>query len=57
MGNQSVIGVLGKGKILLKLTSIKTLALNNVLYVPSLCRNLVFGALLNKVGLKICVKG
>ena len=56
MGNQSVTGVFGKGKILLKLTSSKTLALNNVLYVPSLCRNLVFGALLNKVGLKIVLE-
>ncbi|KAK9681844.1 hypothetical protein RND81_10G031300 [Saponaria officinalis] len=31
----------------------KTLALNNVLYVPSLRRNLVSGALLNKGGMKL----
>lgn len=53
MGNSSVAGVLGKGKILLKLTSGKTLCLNNVLYVPSMRRNLISGGLLNKAGLKI----
>ena len=42
-----------KGKVFLKLTSEKTLSLNNVLYVPSLRRNLVSGALPNKVGLKL----
>ncbi|KAL0378952.1 UNVERIFIED_CONTAM: hypothetical protein Sradi_3200700 [Sesamum radiatum] len=41
MGNSTTAGVLGKGKIFLKLTSGKTLALNDVLYVPSLRRNLV----------------
>ncbi|GAA0174399.1 hypothetical protein LIER_27796 [Lithospermum erythrorhizon] len=34
-------------------TSGKTLALSNVLYVPTLCRNLVSSALLNKAGLKL----
>ncbi|XP_021764848.1 uncharacterized protein LOC110729418 [Chenopodium quinoa] len=52
MGNSSTAGVLGKGKVHLKLTSTKTLFLNNVLYVPFLRRNLVSGALLNKAGLK-----
>ena len=56
MGNQSVVGVLDKGKILLKLTFGKTLALNIVLYVPSLCINLVSGALLNKTRLKIVLE-
>ena len=56
MGNQSVASVLSKGKILLKLTYGKTLALNNVVYVPSLRRNLVYGALLNKAGLKIVLE-
>ncbi|XP_021757936.1 uncharacterized protein LOC110722971 [Chenopodium quinoa] len=36
MGNSSSSEVLGKGKVVLKLTSGKTLALHNVLYVPSL---------------------
>ncbi|PHT60559.1 hypothetical protein CQW23_02922 [Capsicum baccatum] len=51
MGNSTT--AMGKGKILLKLTSRKTLALNNVLYIPSLRRNLVSGVLLNKVDLKL----
>ncbi|KAL0291506.1 UNVERIFIED_CONTAM: hypothetical protein Scaly_2634600 [Sesamum calycinum] len=38
MGNSTTAGVLGKGKIFLKLTSDKTLALIDVLYVPSLRR-------------------
>ena len=53
MGNSTTAVVMGKGKVLLKLTSGKTLSLNNVLYVPSLRRNLVSRALLNKVGLKL----
>ena len=57
MGNSSTIMVLGKGKIFLKLTSGKTLALNDVLYVPSLRRNLVSSSLLNKVGLKLVFEG
>ncbi|KAH6794775.1 centromere protein X [Perilla frutescens var. hirtella] len=56
MGNSSIAGVLGKGKILLKLTSGKTLSLNNALFVPSMRRNLISGALLNKAGLKIVVE-
>ena len=53
MGNSSSAEIKGKGKILLKLTSGKTLALKNTLYVPSLRRNLVSGALLNKAGLRL----
>lgn len=45
--------VLGKAKVLLKLTSGKSLALLNVLYVPSLCRNLISGSLRNKAGVKL----
>ena len=56
MGNSTTAGVLGKGKIFLKLTSGKTLALNDILYVPSLRRNLVSGSLLNKAGLKIVLE-
>ena len=47
MKNSSTVGIIGKGKVILKLTSRKTLSLSNVLYVPSLCRNVVFGSLLN----------
>ncbi|XP_074314440.1 uncharacterized protein LOC141649653 [Silene latifolia] len=53
MGNSSSAIITGKGNIFLKLTSGKTLALNNVLYVPTLGRNLVSGALLNKAGVKL----
>ncbi|XP_074266326.1 uncharacterized protein LOC141588800 [Silene latifolia] len=53
MGNSSSHCYHPKGKIFLKLTSGKTLALNNVLYVPTLRRNLVSGALLNKAGVKL----
>ncbi|KAL0382992.1 UNVERIFIED_CONTAM: hypothetical protein Scaly_0586500 [Sesamum calycinum] len=49
MGNSATAGVMGKGKILLKLTSGRTLALLDVLYVPSLRRNLISGSLLNKI--------
>ena len=35
--------VSGKGKVFLKLTSGKTLSLNNVLHVPNFHYNLIFG--------------
>lgn len=49
--------MLGKGKILLKLNSGKSLSLQNVLYVPSLRGNLISGALLNKAGVKLVFEG
>jgi hypothetical protein len=45
--------VLGKGKILLKLTSGKTLALTNVLHVPSIRTNLISVSILIKNGVKV----
>ncbi|KAL0546105.1 hypothetical protein IC582_016010 [Cucumis melo] len=57
MENSATAGVIGKGKVILKLTSGKTLSLSNVLYVPSLRRNLVSGSLLNRAGLKIVLEG
>ncbi|KAL0560635.1 hypothetical protein IC582_001044 [Cucumis melo] len=57
MGNSATAGVIRKGKVILKLTSDKTLSLSNVLYVPSLRRNLVSGSLLNRIGLKIVLEG
>uniref|UniRef100_A0A2N9HZD6 Integrase catalytic domain-containing protein n=1 Tax=Fagus sylvatica TaxID=28930 RepID=A0A2N9HZD6_FAGSY len=45
--------VASKGKVILKLTSGKTLALNTILHVPNMRRNLVSGSLLNKAGLKL----
>jgi len=45
--------ILGKGKLLLKLTSRNTLALNDVLHVSSIKVNLIFVTLLRKVGVKV----
>jgi len=56
MGNFATTRVHGNGKVLLKLTSRKMLSLNNVLYVLDMCGNLVFGAFLNKAGLKIILQ-
>ena len=47
LGNATTAGVMGKGKVLLKFTSGKSLCLNNVLFVPSLRRNLVSSSLLD----------
>ena len=51
--NSRTVKVLGKGKVLLKLTFEKTLALNDVLHVPNIRANLNSIALLEKVGLKV----
>lgn len=48
--------VLSKGKILLKLISGKTLALNNFLHDPALNRNLISGGLVNKACIKLVFK-
>lgn len=53
MGSSSSLEVLSKGKIFLKLTYGKTLALNNVLYVPILRGNLISDGLLNKAYIKL----
>ena len=45
--------VLKKGKVMLKLTLGKTLALNEVLHVPNIRENLVSVALLGKLGNKV----
>ena len=53
MGNSSIAAIKGKGKILLKFTSRKMLSLSNVLFVPSLRRNLVSSTLLDVASLKV----
>ena len=53
LGDSHTAQVLGKGKVMLKLTSRKTLALNDVLHVPNIRANLVSVALLGKVGVKV----
>jgi len=53
MGNAATAGVMGKGKVLLKFTSKKSLCLNNVLYVPSLRTNLLSSSLLDIAGFEV----
>ena len=53
LGDSRTTSVLGKGKVLLKLTSGKTLALSDMLRVPSIRVNLISVALLGKVGVKV----
>ena len=53
MGDSGTARVVGKGKVVLKFTSGKSLALHSVLHVPNICRKLVSRFLLNKVGLKL----
>ena len=53
LGDSHIAQALRKGKVMLKLTLGKTLALNEVLHVPNIISNLVFFALLGKVGVKV----
>jgi len=48
--------VLGKGKVLLKLTSGKTPALSDVLHVPSIRVNLICVTLPRKVRVKVSIE-
>ncbi|CAJ2647601.1 unnamed protein product [Trifolium pratense] len=53
LGDSKTAAVKGKGKVILKLTSGKTLVLSDVLHVPTIRTNLISVALLNKVGVKV----
>lgn len=53
LGDSRIVQVLGKDKVLLKLTSRRTLALNDILYVPNIRANLISVALLIKVRVKV----
>ena len=53
MGNSSSSKVKGQGKVVLKMTSGKELTLNDVLHVPEIRKNLVYGSLLSKKGFKL----
>ena len=53
MGNSSTATIKCRGKVLLKFTSEKILSLSNILFVPSLRRNLVSSTLLDIASLKI----
>ena len=50
IGNSTTSDIKGQGKVVLKMTSGKELTLKNVLYVPELRKNLVYGSLLNSHG-------
>nr|GEV04433.1 zinc finger, CCHC-type [Tanacetum cinerariifolium] len=52
MGDDHFALVHGKGSVSLEFGFGKTITLFNVLYVPKLCKNLVFGPMLNKYGYK-----
>lgn len=52
MGNSSTSKVVGKGKVEMKLTSGKTLALNDVYHVPDICKNLISETILLGKGFK-----
>ncbi|RVX13377.1 hypothetical protein CK203_021011 [Vitis vinifera] len=53
MGDSRSTPVIGKGKVLLKLTSGKVLVLNDVLHVPDIRWNLVLVSVLGKAGVRI----
>lgn len=55
MGDSHGALIVGKGNVMLKLTSGKTLALHDVMHVPKIHRNLVSTFLLNKVGMKMVI--
>ena len=57
VGDNRSMPVSGKGKILFKLTSGKTLSLNNVLHVPHFRHNLISVHLLGKAGFKVLFDG
>jgi hypothetical protein len=53
LGDSRTSPVAGKGKVLLKLASGKTLALTDVLHVPSIRTNLISMSVLGKHGIKV----
>ena len=56
MKNSSFSAMEGQGKVALKMISKKELTLNNVLFVPKIRKNLVFGSLLNKHGFRMVLE-
>ena len=53
IGNSTTSEIKGHGKVVLKMTPIKELTLENVLYVPEIHQNLVFGSMLNSHGFRM----
>ena len=56
MGNFATFEIKDQGKVVLKMNFGKELALTNVLDVPEIRKNLVFGSLLNNHGFKLVLK-
>ena len=56
MGNSATSKIKGQGKVVLKMKYGKDLTLNNVLYVPEIQKNLVYGLLLNNHGFRLVFK-
>jgi len=54
MGDSRPSPVVGKGKVLLKLTSGKIFFLTDVLHISEICWNLISVFLLGKAGVKVC---
>nr|GEW54681.1 zinc finger, CCHC-type [Tanacetum cinerariifolium] len=53
MGDDHFAPVLGKGSVVSEFSSRKSITLFNVLYVPKLLKNLIYGPVLNKCGYKL----
>ena len=53
MGNSATFKIKGQGKVVLKMTFGNELTLTNELYVPEICKNLVYGSLLNNHGSRL----
>ena len=53
MGNSTTSEIKGQGKVMLKMTYGKELTLTNVLYVPEIRKNLMYGSLLNGHGFRM----
>ncbi|GJX21493.1 pol polyprotein [Tanacetum coccineum] len=52
-GNRTASKIEGKGKVILKLTSRKDLVLSDVLHVPNITKNLIYGSILSNKGFKL----
>ena len=52
IGNESTAPIVGRGLVVLELSSGKSLELRNVLHVPKIRKNLVSGSMLNRYGYK-----
>ncbi|KAJ9699089.1 hypothetical protein PVL29_007934 [Vitis rotundifolia] len=53
VGDSTPLPVVGKGQVILKLTSSNILILNDVFYVPNIGRNLISVYLLGKAGIRV----